>query len=264
MMNDSLQKIIAQQEAMTQIITRTSLPDLTFLNHLGSIYDSIVPTCNLINSMNWAMPNISIAPNTEFYSTMTQFNKAYNFPIVDTFKKFHDIAQAFDFSNINRINNIYNDVNLENVTRAQELLNNQLKTISLLRGYEDITIDDYSLNDILKTAKVEELEEQYEIIENTDSPIKDYLIKNHLTILSIILSIVFFVWTMLPDKQTNEQNEKIINLLEQQNQISIETLSEERQQTKLIEIQNQLLKELIADINTLTKVLKEDKKTPRH
>ena len=29
-------------------------------------------------------------------------------------------------------------------------------------------------------------------------------------------------------------------------------------------IQNQLLKELIADINTLTKVLKEDKKTPRH
>ena len=264
MMNDSLQKIIAQQEAMTQIITRTSLPDLTFLNHLGSIYDSIVPTCNLINSMNWAMPNISIAPNTEFYSTMTQFNKAYNFPIVDTFKRFHDIAQAFDFSNINRINNIYNDVNLGNVTRAQELLNNQLKTISLLRGYEDITIDDYSLNDILKTAKVEELEEQYEIIENTDSPIKDYLIKNHLTILSIILSIVFFVWTMLPDKQTNEQNEKIINLLEQQNQISIETLSEERQQTKLIEIQNQLLKELIADINTLTKVLKEDKKTPRY
>ena len=85
-----------------------------------------------------------------------------------------------------------------------------------------------------------------------------------MTILSIILSIVFFVWTMLPDKQTNEQNEKIINLLEQQNQISIETLSEERQQTKLIEIQNQLLKELIADINTLTKVLKEDKKTPRH
>ena len=59
------------------------------------------------------------------------------------------------------------------------------------------------------------------------------------------------------NKETSEQNEKIISLLEQQNQIAVETLSEEQQQTKLIEIQNQLLKELIADINT--KLDKQDK-----
>ena len=127
----------------------------------------------------------------------------------------------------------------------------QLDTISKLKSYEGVNIDEYGLKDILETANINELEKQIEIIESVNSPIKTYLKENHLTILSIILSIIFFVWTMLLSKQTSEQNEKIISLLEQQNQISIEQLTETQQQTKLIEIQSRLLKELILDINTM-------------
>ncbi len=250
-MNDKFQKIVAQQEKFTRMISQSSLSDLAFLNPLGTIYDTIKPTQDLLNSITWFKPNISLYPSEDFYTSLAQFSRNYDYPILDSFRSFQQITQAFDDFGLNRLNNIYSGINLGAITCAQEILNKQLDTISKLKSYEGVNIDEYGLKDVLETANINELEKQIEIIESVNSPIKTYLKENHLTILSIILSIVFFVWTMLLSKQTSEQNEKIISLLEQQNQISIEQLSETQQQTKLIEIQSQLLKELVLDINTI-------------
>ena len=97
--------------------------------------------------------------------------------------------------------------------------------------------------------------EQFEIIKSeTNGKVKDYLKKNHLAILSILIPIILFIWQTC-NNTVVEQNNKIILLLEQSNKVQQELLetnkqilSEEQLQTELIITQTELLKELIADI----------------
>lgn len=112
-----------------------------------------------------------------------------------------------------------------------------------------------SSNNIIETFSESSLNEQLEIIEKVpESNFKQYLRQNHLAILSLILSIVFFIWQNYNDV-TVEQNNKIISLLEQSNKTQTELLkvqkdklSEEQTQTELIKIETELLNEMLIEI----------------
>ena len=101
----------------------------------------------------------------------------------------------------------------------------------------------YNAIQVLQSCSSTSLNEQLEIIEKVpESNFKQYLRQNHLAILSLILSIVFFIWQNYNDV-TVEQNNKIISLLEQSNKTQTELLkvqkdklSEEQTQTELIKI----------------------------
>ena len=110
-------------------------------------------------------------------------------------------------------------------------------------------------NNIIETISESSLNEQLEIIEKEpESNFKQYLRQNHLAILSLILSIVFFIWQNCNDV-TVEQNNKIISLLEQSSKTQTELLnvqqdrlSEEQTQTELIKIETELLNEMLIEI----------------
>ena len=110
-------------------------------------------------------------------------------------------------------------------------------------------------NNIIETISESSLNEQLEIIEKEpESNFKQYLRQNHLAILSLILSIVFFIWQNCNDVAV-EQNNKIISLLEQSSKTQTELLnvqqdrlSEEQTQTELIKIETELLNEMLIEI----------------
>lgn len=254
MMNDSLYRMVARDKAMSKMLAAS----VAAMDPMREFNKALIASEYSINAINdWVLPKSLVSPIDEFYKNISCWKSAFGIPTVDALSHLNDINQAiksFDIPKVDFVNNH----GLEGFHKAHGLINKQLKTISELEKFESANIDEYGLNDVLETVDIEELEKQYETIkEEKESPIKTYLKENHLMILSILIPILLFVWTFCLNKETSEQNEKIISLLEQQNQIAVETLSEEQQQTKLIEIQNQLLKELITDINT--KLDKQDK-----
>lgn len=125
---------------------------------------------------------------------------------------------------------------------SQQRLINKLETFNFSE----------SSNNIIETISESSLNEQLEIIEKEpESNFKQYLRQNHLAILSLILSIVFFICQNCNDV-TVEQNNKIISLLEQSNKVQTELLkvqedrfSEEQTQTELIKIETELLNEML-------------------
>ena len=125
---------------------------------------------------------------------------------------------------------------------SQQRLINKLETFNFSE----------SSNNIIETISESSLNEQLEIIEKEpESNFKQYLRQNHLAILSLILSIVFFICQNCNDV-TVEQNNKIISLLEQSNKVQTELLkvqedrlSKEQTQTELIKIETELLNEML-------------------
>ena len=128
----------------------------------------------------------------------------------------------------------------------------QQKIIDKLENFE---IEQENAKEFIEEISQNNIEEQFEIIKSeTNGKVKDYLKKNHLTILSILIPIILFIWQTC-NNTVVEQNNKMILLLEQSNKVQQELLetnkqilSEEQLQTELIITQTELLKELIADI----------------
>ena len=126
------------------------------------------------------------------------------------------------------------------------------KIIDKLENFE---IEQENAKEFIEEISQNNFEEQFEIIKSeTNGKVKDYLKKNHLAILSILIPIILFIWQTC-NNTVVEQNNKIILLLEQSNKVQQELLetnkqilSEEQLQTELIITQTELLKELIADI----------------
>ena len=253
MMNDSLYRMLEKNSAASRMLAAAEA-----MNQTTKFNMALMASEYSLGGLNkLTIPKIPVLAIDKFYKNIPYLKAAFEIPAVNSLRRINDITQAVKSFNIPRVNRLDNN-RLENFYKLQELIDKQLKTIHKLEKFETANIGEYGLNDVLEAANFKDLKEQYETIEKEkESPVKTYLKENHLMILSILIPILLFVWTFCLNKETSEQNEKIISLLEQQNQIAVETLSEEQQQTKLIEIQNQLLKELITDINT--KLDKQDK-----
>ena len=253
MMNDSLYRMLEKNSAASRMLAAAEA-----MNQTTKFNMALMASEYSLGGLNrLTIPKIPVLAIDKFYKNIPYLKAAFEIPAVNSLRRINDITQAVKSFNIPRVNRLDNN-RLENFYKLQELIDKQLKTIHKLEKFETANIGEYGLNDVLEAANFKDLKEQYETIEKEkESPVKTYLKENHLMILSILIPILLFVWTFCLNKETSEQNEKIISLREQQNQIAVETLSEEQQQTKLIEIQNQLLKELITDINT--KLDKQDK-----
>lgn len=240
MYNNSLSRLIKQQESL-QLISQMALP-YSALYQLSNNLESF-------NNIQRTMNQISTNNALNFYKNLWSITSFAKFYENNTFTYLNQVYQKMDTLSS------YNQVLFPKIYEYQNILNFQQEIFTKFKQFENENVDEKNLDDILETVNIETLENQYNKIEQEkNSAYKIYLKENHLMILSLVLTIVIFIWTILLNKEDSEQNKRIISLLEQQNQISIETLAEEKEQTKLIKIQNELLKELITDINTKSKL----------
>lgn len=185
---------------------------------------------------------------------LTQFIDTYN-TVQAVLKKNPEYMKIYNAIGI--LQNCYS-TNLEQILfqtetskSAIELAVSQQRLINKLEAFNFSE----NSNNIIETISESSLNEQLEIIEKEpESNFKQYLRQNHLAILSLILSIVFFIWQNCNDV-TVEQNNKIISLLEQSSKTQTELLnvqqdrlSEEQTQTELIKIETELLNEMLIEI----------------
>ena len=179
----------------------------------------------------------------------------------ETFSTNNSIRQFIDYSqNIhNFLSNNNNFMQINNALKALQdsfAMNDYFKELSAQQeAISNFEIEQENAKEFIEEISQNNFEEQFEIIKSeTNGKVKDYLKKNHLTILSILIPIILFIWQTC-NNTVVEQNNKIILLLEQSNKVQQELLetnkqilSEEQLQTELIITQTELLKELIADI----------------
>ena len=185
---------------------------------------------------------------------LTQFIDTYN-TVQAVLKKNPEYMKIYNAIEV--LQNCYS-TNLEQILfqsetslSAIELAVSQQRLINKLEAFNFSE----NSNNIIETISESSLNEQLEIIEKEpESNFKQYLRQNHLAILSLILSIVFFIWQNCNDV-TVEQNNKIISLLEQSSKTQTELLnvqqdrlSEEQNQTELIKIETELLNEMLIEI----------------
>ncbi len=185
---------------------------------------------------------------------LTQFIDTYN-TVQAVLKKNPEYMKIYNAIEV--LQNCYS-ANLEQILfqsetslSAIELAVSQQRLINKLEAFNFSE----NSNNIIETISESSLNEQLEIIEKEpESNFKQYLRQNHLAILSLILSIVFFIWQNCNDV-TVEQNNKIISLLEQSSKTQTELLnvqqdrlSEEQTQTELIKIETELLNEMLIEI----------------
>lgn len=185
---------------------------------------------------------------------LTQFIDTYN-TVQAVLKKNPEYMKIYNAIEV--LQNCYS-ANLEQILfqsetslSAIELAVSQQRLINKLEAFNFSE----NSNNIIETISESSLNEQLEIIEKEpESNFKQYLRQNHLAILSLILSIVFFIWQNCNDV-TVEQNNKIISLLEQSSKTQTELfnvqqdrLSEEQIQTELIKIETELLNEMLIEI----------------
>ncbi len=185
---------------------------------------------------------------------LTQFIDTYN-TVQAVLKKNPEYMKIYNAIEV--LQNCYS-ANLEQILfqsetslSAIELAVSQQRLINKLEAFNFSE----NSNNIIETISESSLNEQLEIIEKEpESNFKQYLRQNHLAILSLILSIVFFIWQNCNDV-AGEQNNKIISLLEQSSKTQTELLnvqqdrlSEEQTQTELIKIETELLNEMLIEI----------------
>ena len=185
---------------------------------------------------------------------LTQFIDTYN-TVQAVLKKNPEYMKIYNAIEV--LQNCYS-ANLEQILfqsetslSAIELAVSQQRLINKLEAFNFSE----NSNNIIETISESSLNEQLEIIEKEpESNFKQYLRQNHLAILSLILSIVFFIWQNCNDVAV-EQNNKIISLLEQSSKTQTELLnvqqdrlSEEQTQTELIKIETELLNEMLIEI----------------
>ena len=185
---------------------------------------------------------------------LTQFIDTYN-TVQAVLKKNPEYMKIYNAIEV--LQNCYS-ANLEQILfqsetslSAIELAVSQQRLINKLEAFNFSE----NSNNIIETISESSLNEQLKIIEKEpESNFKQYLRQNHLAILSLILSIVFFIWQNCNDV-TVEQNNKIISLLEQSSKTQTELLnvqqdrlSEEQTQTELIKIETELLNEMLIEI----------------
>ena len=184
---------------------------------------------------------------------LTQFIETYN-TIQVVLKKNPEYMKIYKAIGI--LQNCYS-TNLEQILFQTETSKSAIElAMSQQRLINKLEAVNFSENsNIIETISESSLNEQLEIIEKEpESNFKQYLRQNHLAILSLILSIVFFIWQNCNDVAV-EQNNKIISLLEQSSKTQTELLnvqqdrlSEEQIQTELIKIETELLNEMLIEI----------------
>ena len=184
---------------------------------------------------------------------LTQFIDTYN-TVQAVLKKNPEYMKIYNAIEV--LQNCYS-ANLEQILFQSETSLSAIElAVSQQRLINKLEAVNFSENsNIIETISESSLNEQLEIIEKEpESNFKQYLRQNHLAILSLILSIVFFIWQNCNDV-TVEQNNKIISLLEQSSKTQTELLnvqqdrlSEEQIQTELIKIETELLNEMLIEI----------------
>ena len=207
------------------------------------------PTLTELSRTLQTIKNSSVLNNK-----LTQFIDTYN-TVQAVLKKNPEYMKIYNAIEV--LQNCYS-ANLEQILfqsetslSAIELAVSQQRLINKLEAFNFSE----NSNNIIETISESSLNEQLEIIEKEpESNFKQYLRQNHLAILSLILSIVFFIWQNCNDVAV-EQNNKIISLLEQSSKTQTELLnvqqdrlSEEQTQTELIKIETELLNEMLIEI----------------
>ncbi len=236
----------------TEMISKLQIP----YQELNAISCEMRRIQSLLNSVKPLMSDFSNITSSSMFKAIKQANFMFDYPFLNSLMHLHNVAQTFN-NDFGDISSTFCDTKY--ISKAQELFYKQKEIISHLKEFQEKSISSYTLSDIFDITNIEELDEQYKIIEKEEDPIKKYLRENYLQILSVIIPIIIFIISFCIDLKPNVHFENAIKLLEEQKQVSIETLSEVQQQNKLIVIQNQLLKELLLCIKEQNVLLQQER-----
>lgn len=261
-MNDKYKKDkqIHKELIPTPVCISTGVSSTIVLNN-NINKGGILATPSILSTINSTLPVNNKIMCGSIATAIGSINKAQSLCLASKsiFKSMRHMNSAFNMVNSFKSLELPNSLAITSkaaqqikcVNRISELIATQTKMIESLKSFKELDLSNYTLKDVIEVAQPEVLEKQLEFINVQEEPkTKSYMRENLVTILSLILMIITFVWSYYNAKETSKQNEKIISLLEQQNQIQIEKLREEKHQIKLINIQTELLKELIKDINS--------------
>ena len=247
--NNKMTELVIKQ---AKVISKLQIP----YQDLNAISREMRRIQSLLNSTKPLISDFSNITSSSMFNAIKQANFSFDYPFLNSLVHLHNVAQKFN-NNFGHLSSTFGDTNC--ISKAQELFYKQKEIISQLKEFQEKSISSYTLSDILEITNIEELEEQYKIIEKEEGPIKKYLRENHLQILSVIIPIIIFIISFCIDLKPNVHFKNAIKLLEEQKQVSIETLSEVQQQNKLIVMQNQLLKELLLCIKEQNMLLEREK-----
>jgi len=240
--NNSLTNLIKYYPISNHWFTNYELPFSSINRAIEHLNKTFAINNNLTQLINYSQNFHNFLSNNNNFMLMSDAVKSLqtSFAIRDYLKEFSAQQEA--------ISKMFSSTSIRDLAIYQQLIIDKLEHFDIEQENPKEFIENISQNDF---------EEQFEVIkQETNSKVKDYLKQNHLMILSIIIPIVFFIWQTC-NSTIEKQNEKIISLLEQNQKTQIEllevnkkSLSEDQIQNELITLQNELLKELIADIKT--------------
>ncbi len=229
---------------------------LKLQNNYKWIFNYKSPFSDIEKSLNLWSKNIhlenylnDLVNNSNYIKQFTIYNKNFE-AINDSLKGLQNFNAIKEISaQQSAILKIFNSQTLKDFVKYQQ---------QIIEDLENFNIAEESPQGFVNKLSENNFEEQLEVIKNEpNSKIKDYLKQNHLAILTIIIPIVFFIWQNCINNNIENQNNKIISLLEQNKKIHTElvegnekNLSNEQVQTELIITQTELLKEMLIEIKS--------------